>query len=71
MRAATLEELAIEPSLRRLVAEFAESTGLSVYMRVELAGEAPLSPELAQALYWAVQEGLTNVQKHPARARQI
>jgi signal transduction histidine kinase len=70
MRAATLEELAIEPSLRRLVAEFAESTGLSVRLRVDLADDAPLSPELAQALYRAVQEGLTNVQKH-AQASEV
>ena len=30
MRAAKLEELALEPSLQRLVADFAESTGLRV-----------------------------------------
>jgi signal transduction histidine kinase len=70
MRAATLEELAIEPSLRRLVAEFAESTGMSVQVHVELGHDASLSPELAQALYRAAQEGLTNVQKH-AQASQV
>jgi signal transduction histidine kinase len=70
MRAATLEELAIEPSLRCLVTEFAESTGLSVQVRVELGHDASLSPELAQALYRAAQEGLTNVQKH-AEASQV
>jgi signal transduction histidine kinase len=64
LRAATLEELAIEPSLRRLVREFAESTGLSVHVNVELDEAVSLSPELAQALYRAVQEGLTNVHKH-------
>jgi signal transduction histidine kinase len=70
MRAATLEELAIEPSLRRLVSEFAESTGLLVHVRVELDEDVSLSPELAQALYRAVQEGLTNVQKH-AQASEV
>jgi signal transduction histidine kinase len=64
MRAATLEELAIERSLRRLVSEFAESTGLSVQLHVELGPNVALPPELGQALYRAVQEGLTNVHKH-------
>jgi two-component system, NarL family, sensor histidine kinase UhpB len=63
MRAATLEELALEPSLRHLVTDFAESTGLRVNLKVEL-DEVSLTPELAQALYRAVQEGLTNVQRH-------
>src|SRR5262249_2652474 len=70
LRAATLEELAIEPSIRKLVSEFAESTGLSVRFEVELGEDPSLSPELAQALYRAVQEGLTNVHKH-AHASEI
>ena len=70
MRAATLEELAIEPSLRRLVTEFAESTGLSVRTHMELGHPVSLSPELGQALYRAAQEGLTNVQKH-AQASEV
>jgi signal transduction histidine kinase len=70
MRAATLEELALEPSLRRLIREFAESTGLSVNVRMELSETDSLPPELAQAPYRAVQEGLTNVQKH-ARASEV
>lgn len=70
MRAATLEELALEPSIRRLVGEFAESTGLTVRLSFELANTASLSPELAQAVYRAVQEGLTNVHKH-AHATEV
>jgi signal transduction histidine kinase len=70
MRAATLEELALEPSLRRVVSEFAESTGLSVRMHIELGQDVSLPPELAQALYRAVQEGLTNVHKH-AQASEV
>ena len=70
MRAATLEELALEPSLRRLIREFAESTGLSVNVRIELSQPESLPPELAQAVYRAVQEGLTNVHKH-ARASEV
>ena len=64
MRAATLEELALEPSLQRLGSEFAESTGLRVQLEIEMPENAQLAPELAQALYRAVQEGLTNVQRH-------
>jgi signal transduction histidine kinase len=64
LRAATLEELALEPRVRRLVAEFAESTGLRVHLQVALAETGPPPPELAQAVYRAVQEGLTNVQRH-------
>lgn len=64
MRAATLEELAIEPSIRRLVGEFAESTGLNVRLTFEIANSAALSLDLAQTLYRAIQEGLTNIHKH-------
>jgi signal transduction histidine kinase len=64
MRAATVEELAIEPSIRGLVSEFAESTDLSVRLEVELAQDVSPSPDLAHTLYRAVQEGLTNVHRH-------
>lgn len=64
MRAATLEELAIEPSIRRLVGEFSESTGLNVRLTFEIANSAALSPDLAQTVYRAIQEGLTNIHKH-------
>jgi signal transduction histidine kinase len=70
MRAATLEELALAPSLQRLVEEFAESTGLLVQLEVRAPEHASLRPELAQALYRAVQEGLTNVQRH-AHATEV
>jgi signal transduction histidine kinase len=70
MRAATLEELALEPSLQRLVSEFGESTGLRVELDIQLDDNASLAPEHAQALYRAVQEGLTNVQRH-AHATQL
>jgi len=64
MRASTLEELALEPSLRRLPADFADSTGLDVQLDCGRHDSMPLAPELAQALYRAVQEGLTNVHRH-------
>jgi signal transduction histidine kinase len=64
MRAATLEELALERSIEHLVTEFSESTGLRVQLDVSLPEAVQLAPERAQALYRAVQEGLTNVQRH-------
>jgi signal transduction histidine kinase len=70
LRAATLEELAIEPSIRRLVAEFAESTGLDVKLTLGISNSAALSPDLAQTLYRAIQEGLTNIHKH-AHASEV
>lgn len=70
MRAATLEELAIEPSIRRLVGEFAESTGLTVRFTFDLPKTALPSPDLAQTLYRAIQEGLTNIHKH-AQASEV
>jgi signal transduction histidine kinase len=70
LRAATLEELALEPSIQRLATDFAESTGLQVQIEVMLDDGKQLAPELAQAVYRAVQEGLTNVQRH-ARATQV
>jgi signal transduction histidine kinase len=70
LRAATLEELALEPSIRRLVTEFAESTGLRVQLKIAMATDVPLPADVAQALYRAVQEGLTNVHRH-ARASNV
>jgi signal transduction histidine kinase len=70
LRASTLEELALESSLRRLVADFAESTGLRIEVDWELDDAVPLAAELAQAIYRAVQEGLTNVERH-ARAKHV
>lgn len=64
MRASTLEELAIEPSIRRLVSEFAESTGLDVRLTFEIGDGVLPSPDVAQTLYRAIQEGLTNIHKH-------
>jgi signal transduction histidine kinase len=70
LRAATLEELALEPSIRRLATDFAESTGVQVQLEAMLDGGMQLAPQLAQAVYRAVQEGLTNVQRH-ARATHV
>jgi signal transduction histidine kinase len=41
-----------------------------VHLDVELGPDVPLRPDLAQAIYRAVQEGLTNVHKH-AHATEV
>jgi signal transduction histidine kinase len=70
MRAATLEELAIEPSIRQLASEFADSTGLNVRLTFDISNSSAPSPDLAQTLYRAIQEGLTNIHKH-AHASEV
>jgi signal transduction histidine kinase len=55
LRAATLQELALDRSLQRLAAEFSEATGLQVEVRLDLASDLPLAPEVAQAVYRSAQ----------------
>jgi signal transduction histidine kinase len=64
LRAATLEELALEGSLRQLVDDFSESTSLHVQLSIDVSEDMPRRPDLAQAVYRSAQEGLTNVQRH-------
>jgi signal transduction histidine kinase len=67
LRAATIEELALSGALARLAREFSESTGIEVSLELGEVDAPRLGPEATQALYRAVQEALTNVQRH-ARA---
>jgi signal transduction histidine kinase len=64
LRASTLEELSLPRALRRLAAEFGESTGIAVEVEVAIPDDARVAPEAALALYRAAQEGLTNVHRH-------
>jgi signal transduction histidine kinase len=70
LRAATLEELALDRALQHLCTEFSDSAGIPVQLSVNLDDAIPLAPELAQALYRSAQEGLTNVHRH-ARAGRV
>jgi signal transduction histidine kinase len=70
LRAATLEELALERALQRLVAEFSQATGLRVQLTIGLPRDLALAPEVAHAVHRAAQEGLTNVHRH-ARASTV
>ena len=70
LRASTLEELSLPLALRKLTAEFSESSGLSVELDVQVAHDAALDPQHTLALYRVAQEGLTNVQRH-AHAQRV
>lgn len=70
LRAATLDELSLPRALKKLAAEFSESTRIPVQLEVAVPDDVRLAPETALALYRAAQEGLTNVQRH-ARATAV
>jgi signal transduction histidine kinase len=64
LRSGTLEELSLPGALKKLVSDFAETTGLNVRLEVGIADDLSLAPDARVALYRAAQEGLTNVQRH-------
>lgn len=66
LRPMTLDDLGLVPTLRRLVQEFAEKTGITA--RLHVVGEERRLPGNYEAvLFRIIQEALTNVRKH-ARA---
>ncbi len=63
LRPPTLDELGLEPALRRLAADFEQNTGLLVHF--ESAGlDARLPQPVETVCYRIVQEALTNVARH-------
>lgn len=66
LRPMTLDDLGLVPTLRRLVQEFAEKTGIATRLHV-VGEERRLPGNYEAALFRIVQEALTNVRKH-ARA---
>jgi signal transduction histidine kinase len=68
MRRSPLDGRTLAEALVALVGDFDRHTALDA--RLELSGApAPLPPAIAQTLYRAAQEGLTNAQKHAAAER--
>jgi signal transduction histidine kinase len=61
--------LSIAAAVTRLAARFQEATGVAVTLDLPPA-LPPVSPDQRQALYRAVQEALTNVQRH-AHAQHV
>jgi signal transduction histidine kinase len=70
MRAPTLETISLPPAIRKLAADFSESTGIAVTLDSDLPDDIRLSPESSLTLFRTAQEGLTNVQKH-AKATSV
>ena len=69
LRSATLEELSLSGALKKMIDDFAVSTGMEVRLEVAVPEEdLSLPPDARLALYRAAQEGLTNVHRH-AHAR--
>ncbi len=64
LRASSLDELSLPRALEKLAAGFGSTTGLRVDLDCRISEETRVPPETAMALFRAVQEGLTNVQRH-------
>ncbi len=71
LRASTLEELSWSNALEKLAAEFGDTTGLQVELRISAPEDIRLAPEIALALYRIAQEGLTNVHRHAHATRVL
>jgi signal transduction histidine kinase len=70
LRATAVEQLHLSERVPSLIQDFAETTGVVVNYHAQEWRELDfLSPAQALTLYRAVQEGLTNVQKHAHASR--
>jgi signal transduction histidine kinase len=69
LRPKALDDFGLVPALERLVATFAEQTGIETHLESRVR-EARLPNEIETVLYRVVQEALTNVVKH-ARAEHV
>jgi signal transduction histidine kinase len=68
LRASVEEDLPLPEALTRLASQFEEATGLAIHIDLEgCPGNLPIT--YRQSFYRAVQEGLTNIQRH-ARANE-
>jgi signal transduction histidine kinase len=68
LRPFSLDDLGLVPSVRRLVTDFTERTGIEARLRLR-GVEEDLSPETATAVFRVAQEALINVERHAAAHR--
>lgn len=70
MRSSPLTETSLDQALDKMIQEFARNTPLDP--KFEVVGDPyPLEAPIAMTCYRAVQEGLTNVQKHALNPQQV
>jgi PAS domain S-box-containing protein len=74
LRPPLLDDLGLEPAVRSLAEEFAERSGVRVYLEIRLddtmEGPDALPGEVALCAYRVLQESLNNVRRH-AEAREV
>ncbi len=69
LRPVSLDDLGLIATMRRISTEYQDRTG--VFCRFNVTGEDGRMPaDIEEALYWIIQEGLTNVHRH-AKARSV
>jgi len=72
LRPPLLDDLGLEPSVRFLVEEFQERTGLPTTLEVKLdEGQYPIPEEVALCIYRILQESLNNISRHAAAKEVI
>jgi len=63
LRPVSLDDLGLIATMRRITAEYQERT--TIVCRLNVSGEdRRLAAEIEEALYWIIQEALTNVHRH-------
>lgn len=67
LRPRLLDDLGLAPAIKSLAENFAERTGISVFVEAETADL--LKPEPSTAIYRITQEALTNVERHAGASR--
>ena len=69
LRPISLDDLGLIATMRRITSDYQDRTGVTCRFNVT-GEERRLAPEIEEALYWIIQEGLTNVHRH-AKAKTV
>jgi two-component system, NarL family, sensor histidine kinase DegS len=69
LRPISLDDLGLIATMRRLASEYQDRTGIVCRFNV-IGTERRLAADVEEALYWIIQEALTNVHRH-SKARQV